>query len=103
MIHTSSSNARNEKYRNHETTEVLVDAHACRHFDAGDLGCTDGFPRAFRSAVRQIAVGDRIRIVTRDPSAKQDLPSLSRMLGHRLLETEEHGDGRTIFTVERGR
>lgn len=76
---------------------------ALQEFDTGQLGCTDGFPREYRTIMRSLPVGGRARIVTRDPSAKQDLPSLARMMGHRVLDVEEPGDERTIFTVERGR
>jgi hypothetical protein len=49
------------------------------HVDAGDLGCADG------------------------PAAKEDLPSLARMMGHAVRSIETSGDGGLLISVERGR
>ena len=73
------------------------------HFDAGALGCTDGLAGEFRRRIRAIPVGDVLEIVARDPSAKADLPPLARMMGHTVLSTEAHDDGRLVFRMERGR
>ncbi len=70
-------------------------------FDAGDLGCGTGLPRAFAQRIASIAVGDLLRTVVRDPSAREDLPALARMLGHRLQSVEEGPDGRLVISVER--
>jgi TusA-related sulfurtransferase len=39
----------------------------------------------------------------RDPSAKEDLPPLVRMMGHRIRSVEELEDGRMSLVVERAR
>jgi TusA-related sulfurtransferase len=72
-------------------------------FDAGTLGCTDGFTTELRRRIRAIDVGHHLRVIARDPSAKEDLPSMTRLMGHRLLETLELDDGATCFTLERAR
>lgn len=72
-------------------------------FDAGNRGCTDGFPTEFRRQIRACAIGDRLRVVAADPAAKQDVPPLARLMGHRLVAVTDLPDGRTAFTVERGR
>ncbi len=72
-------------------------------FDAGDLGCGSGLPRLFAQRIASIAVGDLLRTVVRDPSAREDLPALARMLGHRLQSVEEAPDGRLVISVERVR
>ena len=41
-------------------------------------------------------------VVARDPAAKEDLPSLARMLGHKVSSVEALGDGRVVITVKRG-
>ena len=71
-------------------------------FDAGELGCGSGLPAEVRRRLAAIAVGDRLRVVTHDPSAREDLPALARLLGHRVLGVEQTGDGTTI-TMERTR
>ena len=73
------------------------------HFDAGDLGCSSGLPEEFRRQIDAIPVGSMLEILTRDPSAKEDLPSLTRLLGHRLVSVGNSPDGSTVLIVERGR
>jgi tRNA 2-thiouridine synthesizing protein A len=73
------------------------------HFDAGDLGCGSGLPQAFRERIAGVALGDVLTVVTRDPSAREDLPALARMLGHHVRSVERGKDGTTMITVERGR
>ena len=72
-------------------------------FDAGDLGCADGFAGEFRRHMQQIQVGHVLVVSTRDPSAKEDLPPLARMMGHVVRSIEAPGDGRLLVSVERGR
>jgi TusA-related sulfurtransferase len=72
-------------------------------FDAGDLGCGSGLPQEFRKQVSAIPIGNTIDIVTRDPSAKEDLPSLARLLGHQVLSIQSSPEGVIIITVQRGR
>ena len=75
-----------------------------RHvFDAGDLGCGTGLPREFRIRLTQIPVGHVLEVVTKDASAKEDLPSLARLLGHAVLSVETGPDGRHIIQVERSK
>lgn len=70
-------------------------------FDAGDLGCGTGLPRAFAGQMRAIPVGDILRASVADPAAREDLPALARMLGHRIHAIEDGPDGRLLITVER--
>lgn len=74
-----------------------------RQYDAGELGCGSGLPQAFRQEIGTVPVGAVLEIRTRDPSAKEDLPSLARLLGHRVLRVESSLDGATILAVQRGR
>ena len=70
-------------------------------FDAGTLGCGDGLAAAFRNRIGQIGVGDLLRVRTTDPSAKEDLPSLARLMGHAIQDIEARPDGSLTITVER--
>jgi TusA-related sulfurtransferase len=72
-------------------------------YDAGTLGCADGLAAEFRRRITGIPVGDALRIVARDPSAKADLPPLARMMGHTVRSIESPGDGVLAITVERGK
>lgn len=72
----------------------------CR-FDAGDLGCGSGLPEEFRRHIEAIAVGSRLETVTGDPSAREDLPSLARLLGHEVLSVRTLPDGFTAILVKR--
>lgn len=72
-------------------------------YDAGTLGCGDGLAGAFRAQLLQIPVGDSLVVVARDPAAREDLPSLARLLGNRVVSVENYDDGHLEMTVERGR
>jgi TusA-related sulfurtransferase len=72
-------------------------------FDAGTLGCADGLAGEFRTQIGIIPVGDVLIVTARDPAAREDLPSLARMMGHTVRSVETPGDGRLLMTVERGR
>jgi TusA-related sulfurtransferase len=82
-----------------ENRAEIPDVH---RFDAGDLGCSSGLPEEFRRQIEAIPVGGVLEVVTRDPSAKEDLPSLARLLGHRLVCAQSSPDGSTLLQVQRG-
>lgn len=77
---------------------VAGDAHV---FDAGAMGCADGLAQEFRRRLNEVPVGGAIRVVVRDPAAKEDLPALARMLGQSVASAEAQDDGRLEITVER--
>jgi TusA-related sulfurtransferase len=83
-----------------ETRTQVSDVH---HFDAGDLGCSSGLPEEFRRQIDSIPVGSILEVSTRDPSAREDLPSLTRLLGHRVVSVSSSPDGSTVLVVQRGR
>ena len=78
------------------------DADEITHFDAGDRGCGDGLAQELRQRIDAVAIGQPLRVTVRDPSAKADVPSVARMLGHRVLSAEPFSDGRLVITLERG-
>lgn len=71
-------------------------------FDAGEIGCGTGLAAEVRRRLAAVSVGEALRIVTRDPSAREDLPALARLLGLRVLAVEPTDDTITI-TIERTR
>ena len=82
---------------------VIEGSGELHRFDAGDMGCGDGLPQEFRRWVRSIAIGDVMEVVTRDPAAKEDLPSLARLMGNTVRSIETLDDGRLLISVERGK
>jgi TusA-related sulfurtransferase len=70
--------------------------------DLGDLTCTH-VPMEFRRTMQGIDVGEVIEFRMRDPSAKEDLPPLARMMGHRVLVEQERDGGVLSVVVERAR
>ena len=72
-------------------------------YDAGDMGCGEGLHMEFRRRMQGLDVGQLIEFVVRDSSAKEDLPSCARMLGHRVRSVEDHTDGSMSVIVERAR
>jgi TusA-related sulfurtransferase len=84
-----------------ESTAGVAAETGVHHFDAGQMGCADGFADEFRRRITAIPRGDVLVIVARDPSAKEDLPPLARMLGQTIQSHEATPDGRHLFTIER--
>jgi TusA-related sulfurtransferase len=76
---------------------------AVSRFDAGSMGCADGLAQEFRQRMADVPVGALLEVVVRDPAAKEDLPSLARMLGQQVRSIDSNADGRQIITVERKR
>lgn len=74
--------------------------YAHHQFDAGDMGCASELPQEFRRQISSIPIGHVLDILTRDPSAREDLPSLARLLGHQVLSVKT-SDGVTVVTVKR--
>jgi TusA-related sulfurtransferase len=83
---------------------IIVEEPGRLHrYDAGDLGCADGLAAEFRRQVQHIPVGHVLVVSTRDPAAKEDLPSLARLMGHVVRSIKAPGDGRLLVSVERRR
>jgi TusA-related sulfurtransferase len=83
-----------------EREEASMGTHG---FDAGTLSCADGLAQEFRRRILAIPPGDVLEVQTSDPAAKEDLPPLARMMGHKVLSIEPSDDGRLQIMVERGR
>ena len=60
--------------------------------DAGDRSCGD-LAIALKRAVERLRGGEILKLLTRDPAAKADVPAWCRITGHRLL----WGDGSTFY------
>jgi tRNA 2-thiouridine synthesizing protein A len=56
-------------------------------WDAGDMGCGELIV-LLRARIRELAPGQVLRVVARDPGAPEDLPAWSRLTGHRLVRAE---------------
>jgi TusA-related sulfurtransferase len=81
---------------------VNGEASERRVHDLGTMGCSH-VPMEFRRTMQSVEVGDVIEFRMRDPSAKEDLPPLARMMGHRILAEEELDDGALAVVVERAK
>ena len=76
-------------------------ADAIHHFDAGDLGCAEGLPAEFVRQLDGIPAGDVLELVAHDPSARDDIPALARMLGHEVLSNEWNEEAAVVIQVRR--
>ncbi len=82
--------------------DAVAPLEVAASLDAGDRGCGDGLAQDLRRQMDAVAVGERVKVTVRDPSAKADIPPLARMLGHRVLSEEAHADRRLVIILERG-
>jgi TusA-related sulfurtransferase len=71
-------------------------------FDCGWVGC-DEMPMIVRRQLQEVEVGDIVEFVVREPSSKEDTPPFCRMLGHRVISTDQQRDGVVVIRVERAR
>jgi TusA-related sulfurtransferase len=71
-------------------------------YDCGWVGC-DEMPMIVRRQLQEVEVGDVVEFVVREPSSKEDTPPFCRMLGHRILATDQQEDGVLVIRVERAR
>jgi tRNA 2-thiouridine synthesizing protein A len=60
------------------------DLDADDHWDAGDMGCGE-LVIDLRLRMRALAAGKVLRLVARDPGAREDLPAWCGMTGHALV------------------
>lgn len=70
-------------------------------WDAGDLGCSDGLPAELRRHLQAVQAGGVLEVTVRDPAAKEDLPPLTRMMGHAVEQIDELPDGRLVVRIRR--
>ena len=73
---------------------MIANAPPDRHdvLDAGEQSCGD-LAIALKRAVARLRSGEILKLLTRDPGARADVPAWCRVTGHRLL----WGDGSTFF------
>ena len=81
--------------------EAGIGAGPVKVFEAGAMGCADGLAQEFRRQIAKVPIGGSLDVVVSDPAAKEDLPSLARLLGQSVTSTKAHDDGRLTITVER--
>jgi TusA-related sulfurtransferase len=70
-------------------------------FDAAAMGCADGLAQEFRSRLGDIGIGESLTVIVSDPAAKEDLPSLVRMMGQSVTSCELVPGNRLAITVEK--
>jgi TusA-related sulfurtransferase len=70
-------------------------------FDAESMGCGDGLAQEFRRRLGEVGIGESLTVIVSDPAAKEDLPSLVRMLGQSITAVETQTDQRLAITVEK--
>lgn len=63
--------------------------------DAGDRACGE-LILLLKQTVQGLRAGEVLKLICRDPGAREDLPAWCRITGHRLLWE----DG-TVFLIER--
>jgi tRNA 2-thiouridine synthesizing protein A len=76
-----------------------VDREPALEVDATGLTCPMPVIE-LSSAIAQVAVGEQVRLVATDPTARVDVPVWCRMRRHRLLSLDEDETG-LRFLVER--
>ncbi len=60
---------------------------ASAEWNAGDMGCGE-LVIELRARMLALAPREVLKLVARDPGAREDLPSWCRMTGHRLIAAD---------------
>jgi tRNA 2-thiouridine synthesizing protein A len=76
------------------TDVALPEAQAT--LDGGDRRCGE-LILALKRTIERLAAGQVLKLICRDPGAREDLPAWCRMTGHRLL----WGDGHTFYIARK--
>jgi tRNA 2-thiouridine synthesizing protein A len=66
------------------SVKSLSEISAAAVWDAGDLGCGE-LVLALRGQLHELRPGVVLRVIARDPAAREDLPAWCRLTGHRLV------------------
>ena len=67
------------------------------------MGCGDGLAQEFRRRLADLRTGEALTVIVSDPAAKEDLPSLVRLMGQTVTSCELRPDDRVAITVEKRR
>ena len=78
-----------------------IDKTAAATLDCSGLLCPVPVYKA-ALALKQLADGETLRLITTDPGALEDIPALARQAGHRLQRSEEVGGTQTFWLVKGG-
>ena len=70
------------------------------HLDAIGLLCPEPV-MLLHNKVRDMAVGQVLKVVATDPSTTRDIPKFCEFLGHELLDQGET-DGQFIYFIKKG-
>lgn len=63
-----------------------------RILDARDLYCPEPV-MMLHNAIREMAVGDVVRVIATDPSTQRDIPKFCQFLGHTLVDKRSEQEG----------
>ena len=77
-----------------------------RELDARGLYCPEPV-MMLHKVVREMTVGETVKVFATDPSTKRDIPKFCQFLGHALLESNEESDQQNnevvfIYTICKG-
>jgi tRNA 2-thiouridine synthesizing protein A len=53
-----------------------------------------------KKAIKGLAVGDLLKVISTDPGSKKDIPSWARVTGQEIIDSSEDGD-KYIFVVKK--
>ena len=85
---------------NEQTTEPAVDEDGRRIVDAIGMPCPKPVIE-LAAAIKQVAIGDEVRLLADDPAADVDVPVWCRMQRQELLEQTTRDGGVLVFVVRK--
>ena len=79
------------------------DGNGTYRYDAGTMSCNEGLDEQFKRAIGSIPVDAVLHVRAHDASARVELPSFARLLGHEVRSVEEPAEGGVLVSVKRRR
>ena len=74
---------------------------ADHEYDAQGLFCPEPV-MMLHNKVRDMALGETLKVVATDPSTTRDIPKFCEFLGHELVEQTE-SDGKYFYLIRKGK
>ncbi|MGB3620406.1 sulfurtransferase TusA [Ketobacter sp. MCCC 1A13808] len=68
-------------------------------FDASGLMCPEPV-MMLHGKVREMQIGEVLKVIATDPSTQRDIPKFCQFLGHELVSSEEE-EGKYIFVLKK--
>jgi tRNA 2-thiouridine synthesizing protein A len=87
------------KHKSIEVVNKMAQENIKETLDASGLSCPLPVLKT-KKAMKNLAVGEILKVISTDPGSKKDMASWSRMTGQELMESTEE-DGKFVYLIKK--